>query len=135
MPSGACVIRREGKRGVVFYAKFRDAAGRQVKQRLGRGADGWTETKAQRELGKRLDLVERERWRKPGRLTFADFAQRFRDEYLPGRNLKKSTRIAYDVDLDRHLIPYFGALELAATPSTSTPTSPRRPPPALRRRR
>ncbi len=41
MPSGACVIRRDGKRGAVLYVKYVDAAGRQVKERLGREADGW----------------------------------------------------------------------------------------------
>jgi len=35
MPRGACVIRRQGKRGVVFYVKYVDAAGRQVKERAG----------------------------------------------------------------------------------------------------
>jgi hypothetical protein len=54
-----CVIRREGVRGAVLYAKYRDAEGRQVKRRLGREADGWNETKAQREIGKLLDAVEK----------------------------------------------------------------------------
>lgn len=112
MPSGAAVIKYEGKRGVVWRIKFLDASGRQVMETLDRTVD--TETKAQRELGKRLDRVQRERWRKPDRLTFADFAERFRREYLPGRNLKKSTLVAYDIDLDRHLLPHFGTLELGA---------------------
>lgn len=70
MPSGACVIRREGKRGVVFYVKYRDADGRQVKERLGREVDGWTERKAKAELRHRLSDVERKGWRKPRALTF-----------------------------------------------------------------
>ena len=36
MPNGACVIRRDGKRGAVWSVKYRDADGRQVKDRLGR---------------------------------------------------------------------------------------------------
>jgi integrase len=107
-----CVIRREGVRGAVLYAKYRDADGRQVKRRLGREADGWSETKAQRELGKLLDAVEKG-WRKPERTTFAEFVRRFEDEYLPGRNLKRSTLLAYRIDLANHLVPFLGADELA----------------------
>ena len=36
--------------------------------------------------GKRLDAVERDRWRKPDRETFAALAERFERDYLPGRN-------------------------------------------------
>ena len=107
-PSGACVIRREGKRGAVFYVKFRDAAGVQVKQRLGRETDGWNAKKAERELGKRLDVVERERWRKPDGLTFATFAERFVTDYLPGRNLKHSSVVNYTLDVRRHLTRFLG---------------------------
>jgi hypothetical protein len=60
MPSGACVIRRDGVRGAVFYIKFVDAAGRQVKERLGREADGWNERNARAELEARLTDVRRE---------------------------------------------------------------------------
>jgi hypothetical protein len=37
---GACVLRVEGVRGVVLKIKFTDANGRQVKETLGREADG-----------------------------------------------------------------------------------------------
>lgn len=47
MPSGACVLRYDGERGAVSYVKFVDATGRQVKERLGREADGWTKRKAE----------------------------------------------------------------------------------------
>src|SRR5919205_830517 len=114
MPSGACVVRYEGKRGVVFRIKFADAAGRQVQETLGREADGWTYKKAERALGARLADVDRERWRKPGQETFEAFSQRFEQEYLPGRNLKASTVIDYECTLRLHLRPYFGELELAA---------------------
>lgn len=111
MPSGACVIRRNGKRGAVWYAKYRDSAARQVKERLGREADGWTAQRAERELGKRLAAVEKG-FRKPRRETVAEFAERFRSDYLAGRNLKPSTLVAYDVDLRCHLLPAFGRLEI-----------------------
>jgi Phage integrase, N-terminal SAM-like domain len=57
--------------------------------------------------------VERERWRKPERITLAAFADD-QAEYLPGRNLKPSTVADYGYILDSHLRPYFGHLELAA---------------------
>lgn len=75
MPSGACVIRRDGKRGAVWSVKFVDASGRQVKERLGPEADGWTKRKAERELRHRLADVERNGWRKPRALTFRELCR------------------------------------------------------------
>lgn len=111
MARGAAVIRRPGRRGVTWAIKFRDAEGRQVWETLGREPD-WNEARAQRELGKRLQAVDRERWRKPERITFDDFAERFERDYLPGRNLKPSTQIDYRLTLHRHLRPFFGHLDL-----------------------
>ena len=67
---------------------------------------------AQRELGKRLAAVD-EGFRKPDRVAFRDFAQRFANDYLPGRNLKRSTTENYRYILDRHLLPFFGDRDLA----------------------
>src|SRR4051794_15097566 len=102
MPSGAAVIRYAGKRGVVWYAKYRDASGKQVKERLGRSQDGWTKRKAEVALRARLTDVEREGYRKPERLTVAAFSKRFETEHLPGRNLKRSTLIDYELTIRRH---------------------------------
>jgi integrase len=121
MPRGAAVIRREGKRDATYSLKFTDAAGRQVWERLGLEREGWSRTKAERELGKRLELVERDRWRKPERITFDAFARRFLADYLPGRNLKPSTvsdygsiiGLATDDAPARGLCEFFGAKELA----------------------
>lgn len=113
MPRAAAVVRYEGARGAVWRIKFADAAGRQVMETLGPERDGWNEQRAERELGKRLALVERDRWRKPDPLTFAAFAERFRRDYLPGRGLKTATLCNYRLLLDRHLIPALGDLELA----------------------
>lgn len=112
MPSGACVVEYQGKRGLVFRVKFTDADGRQVQQTLGREADGWTRRKAERELGARLATVEKERWTKPTRETFADFAADWRAVWLPTRNLKRSTLIDYANTLDNHAVPYFGEMVL-----------------------
>jgi integrase len=113
MPSGAAVIRRAGSRRAVWSLKFIDAAGDQVWERLG-PEPAWSRQKAERELGKRLQAVEHERWRKPARTTFGAFAERFERDYLPGRNLKPSTHADYLSILNGRLIPFFGDLELGA---------------------
>jgi hypothetical protein len=42
MPSGAAVIRYDGKRGTVWRIKYRDATGKQVKETIGAERDGVT---------------------------------------------------------------------------------------------
>jgi integrase len=111
MPRGATVVRYQGKRGPVWRIKYRDAAGRQVQETLGPEPE-WTERRAQRELGKRLAAVH-EGFRKPDRTTFAEFAERFVSDYLPGRKLKPSTIENYRYMLDGHLLPYFGREDLS----------------------
>lgn len=113
MPSGACVISYAGKRGVVWYVKFRDADGRQVKERVGRAADGWTRQRAERELGKRLDAVEKG-LRKPTRRTFNDLADEFERITLEAKPRKRSTLIDYRATLNNHLRVWFGREDLAA---------------------
>ena len=90
MPSGACVIEYAGARGIVYRAKFH-IDGRQVQQTLGRARNGWTLLRAERELGKLLDKVERERWRKPTREVLSTLV----DEYLPSRGRRRSTVLGY----------------------------------------
>jgi integrase len=111
MPRGAAVVRYEGKRGPVWRVKYRDAAGKQVLETLG-PEPPWTERLAQRELGKRLAAVD-EGFRKPDRVTFGDFADRFVSDYLPGRKLKPSTIENYRYMLAGHLLPFFGDHALA----------------------
>jgi integrase len=111
MPRGAAVVRYRGKRGAVWRIKYRDAAGKQVLETLG-PEPPWTERKAQRELGKRLAAVD-EGFRKPDRVTFGDFAERFVNDYLPGRKVKPSTVENYGYMLRGHLLPFFGDHALA----------------------
>jgi hypothetical protein len=111
MPRGVSVVRYQGKRGPVWRIKYRDAARRQIQETLG-PEPPWTERKAQRELGKRLAAVE-EGFRKPDRVTFTDFADRFVRDYLPGRNLKPTTAENYGYILRGHLRPFFGDRNLA----------------------
>jgi integrase len=112
VPSGAAVIRYAGKRGVVFYVKFVDAGGRQVKERLGREADGWTERKARAELEARLTDVRREGLRRPRALTFSIFAAEWLATYPDAKGLKRSTRESYETMIERHLKPAFGHFRL-----------------------
>jgi Phage integrase, N-terminal SAM-like domain len=114
VPSGAAVIRYAGKRGVVFYVKFVDAGGRQVKERLGREADGWTERKARAELEARLTDVRREGLRKPQALTFSVFAGEWLSTYPDAKGLKRSTRAGYESIVERHFKPALGHLRLEA---------------------
>jgi len=57
--------------GTVFRLKYRDVSSppKQTMETLGKASDGWTERKANRELAKRLELIEKG-WRKPAPLTF-----------------------------------------------------------------
>src|SRR5262245_40761650 len=112
MPSGAAVIRYQGERGLVLRIKYCDSDGNQVMETLGREADGWTDTKAQRELGKRLDAVEKG-LRKPTRRTFADLADQFEQVTLRAKPRKRTTLIDYRGMLRNHLRPAFETEDLA----------------------
>lgn len=114
MPDGACVIRRDGKRGVVWYIKYRDATGRQIKERLGRGADGWTNRKAAAALRARLTDVAREGYRRPVPMTFGSFASEWLETYPAKKQLKHSTTHGYRTIVRVHLRPVFGSSKLEA---------------------
>jgi hypothetical protein len=111
---GACVLRVEGVRGVVWKIKFSDANGRQVKETLGREADGWTEAKARAELEARLVDVRREGLTKaPGKITFAVVADEWLATYPAKRALKRSTTDGYRSIVDTHLKPNLGHVRVA----------------------
>jgi integrase len=114
MPSGACVIKRSGARGVVWYVKFVDAAGTQVKERVGSAADGWTKRKAEVELRARLTDVKRDGLRKPAVTTFETFAREWLDTYPQANGLKRSTVDGYTTIVEAHLIPALGPAKLDA---------------------
>ena len=113
MPSGACVLRYQSARGVVWRVKYRDADDKQVMETLGREADGWTRRKAERALGAKLDAVERG-MRKPRRRTFADLADEFVAVALSAKPRKKSTLVDYKAAIRNHLRPAFGEDDLGA---------------------
>ena len=118
MPSGAAVIRYEGPRGVTWKIKYLDASDppRQVKETLGPERDRqgrlvWTRQKAERELGKRLDAVDKG-LRKPRRRTFDDLADEFEQVALAAKPRKRTTLIDYRATLRNHLRPELGELDL-----------------------
>jgi integrase len=105
------VWRYEGKRGVVWRIRYRDASGRRILETLGK-EPAWTRKKAETELRRRLVDVERDGYRAPDKQTFADFAERWQNDYLPGRALKLTTTDGYRQTLNRHLLPAFGPVPL-----------------------
>jgi integrase len=108
------VIEYRGRRGTTYRLKYRDIDGRQVMTTLKPRPEGWTRKQAERALGAKLEEVERTRWRKQEKLTFAAFADRFEGEAIPARGLKPTTVEDYAAMIRVHLTPFFGAMELAA---------------------
>jgi integrase len=106
-PKWGRVWRYEGKRGVVWRIRYRDATGRRILETLGREPT-WDRRRAERELRRRMVDVERDGFRKPERILFGDFARSWFRDYLPARNLKATTVRNYRSSLERHLLPYFG---------------------------
>jgi len=113
MPSGACVIPYHGKRGTTWSVKYRDADGRQVKERLGSEAEGWNRRKADRELRHRLADVERKGWRKPRALTFKSYAETWFTEGEKRRRWRPTTVAQYRSVRER-LEEAFGPMPLDA---------------------
>jgi integrase len=106
------VIEYAGKRaGRVFRLKYRDAAGTQVMETLGREDDGWTRKRAERELGVRLAKVE-EGLTRETRETFSEFVADWRERWLPAQRLKSSTAADYGYIIEGHLVPFFGGTSL-----------------------
>jgi integrase len=114
MPSGACTIAHKGKRGIVWYLKFRDAEGRQVKERLGKASEGWNKRKANAALRARLTDVERDAYVKPAPVTFASYADEWLDAYPAAKSLKRSTVSGYKLIINTHLSRALGQLKLEA---------------------
>jgi integrase len=106
------VVRYEGKRGTVYRIKYRDASGKQVQETLGNARDGWSERRANQALTNKLADVDRENFVKPAKTSFEDLARRYLNDYMPGRNLKRTTRESYRQTIEGHLIPFFRDLEL-----------------------
>jgi len=113
MPRGAAVIRYEGARGVVWRVKYADVDGRQVKETVGREADGVTRKHAEAALRERLVKVETRGWRKPAPTTFRDYSETWLDRAETKRGWKPGTVTATRNRLG-HLNNAFGQVAVAA---------------------
>ena len=113
MPSGAAVIRYEGPRGVSWKIKFRDVDGRQVKETVGREADGISRKHAEAALRERLVKVETRGWRKPAPTTFREYAQTWFERAETKRDWKPATVKATRIRL-AHLDNAFGDVAIAS---------------------
>ena len=113
MPRGAAVIPYRGKRGTVWRIKYVDADGKQVMETLGPEREGWTHKKAEAELRERLVRVEKKGYRKPQRITFGQYVDRWFDEGKVRRAWKPQTIWNYRVALGR-LKDTFGPRPLGA---------------------
>src|ERR1700751_2949446 len=121
-PISGHVERREGKRGPVWYAKYRLPAGRQVKRRSGpawttRGRPG--EGFYPRRTAKAwLDdvLAEARRGELPGMVrtgaTFADAVAEYMRWLEQDRGGKPTTLRGYESIMRAHLLPTFGERRL-----------------------
>src|SRR4051794_40116497 len=102
MPSGACVIKYEGVRGVVWKVKYRDADGVQVKETIGRESDGVTRKQAEAVLRDRLVRVEQKGYVKPKALTFSDYARTWFAQSEQSAGWKPNTVGAYRNAIEAH---------------------------------
>jgi site-specific recombinase XerD len=112
MPSGS-VIEYRGKRGLVFRVKYVDASGRQCMETIGSERDGWTRRKVEAELRERLVRVERRGYRRPRRLSFAEYAETWQEEGKTRRRWAARTVIQYRSILKR-LGEFFGPMPLGS---------------------
>src|SRR4051794_13813880 len=95
MPSGACVVRYDGPRGVTWRIKYADADGRQVMETVGRERDGYNRKQAEADLRERLVRVDRKQYRRPRPLTFKAAAKRWRDEVGSRKQWRPTTQAQY----------------------------------------
>lgn len=114
MPSSGFVSPYDGPKGRAWRGviRFHDLDGVERRKKVTLGRVPMTRREAERELGRRLDEIDRGA-NAASRETVAAFAIRFLDVYLPSRNLKRSTEIDYRNTLERHVVPMLGAVDLA----------------------
>ncbi len=125
MARGSVFLYR-GARGDVWYMKFVDADGHQVKKRMGAVRDGWTKTKAEEALGERVVAVRKGEYKTLSRVTLLEFlgdldtadpddgVRPWLADYAGRKGLKHSTLRSYSSLIERHLIPALGHLRLEA---------------------
>src|SRR5437868_2055505 len=111
MPAGSAVIHYDGKRGVVWRIKYRDASGKQVKETVGAERDGITRKKAEAALHDRESDVRRKQYVKPAPFTFESATKLWREQEQVRKDWKSSTLAQYVSVLER-LNDWFGSSKL-----------------------
>jgi integrase len=107
MPRGAAVVEYDGKRGRVYRIKYVDAAGKQIQETVGAERDGVTRKQAAAALQDRLSDVRRRGYRRPERLTFTEWVDRWYAEG-PVRRAWKPTTVAQYKSVTRLFKDHFG---------------------------
>jgi integrase len=110
---GECVLPYDGKRGVVWRIRWRDAGGDLHTETLGREDEGWSRKKAQVVLEERRTDVRREGLLRPATVTFESFARDWLANVHDQRDHRRNTRIAYAGVFENHLIPHLGSMRLS----------------------
>jgi integrase len=117
------VVQMQRKRGPVWYAQYREPSGRQRQKMIGRvwtgrgrPADGYY-TKRMAEDWLRMKMVEDAQRAAAGevigtRVTFADAAAEYIRYATEDRGCKPSTIRGYRSQLNAHLLPAFGSMQL-----------------------
>lgn len=111
MPSGAAVVRYDGKNGTSWRIKYRDSRDLQIMETLGKSPE-WNRRKAEAALRHRLADVEREDYKRPKPVTFGSFAAEWLEGHIEAKGLKRSTAKGYRQLLANHLGPTFGTVKL-----------------------
>jgi integrase len=106
------VIEYRQKNGDTSYRiQFVDADHRQVKETVGKASEGWTRSKAEKELRERISAVEQKGWRKPEPTTFSEYADTWLRENQKPRAWSQGTIRVYRLAVTR-LKDRFGRMKL-----------------------
>jgi integrase len=63
-----------------WRVQFYDASGKQVKETVGKESEGWSRARVEKYLRERIHAVEKQGFKKPKPVTFAEYADRWLDE-------------------------------------------------------
>jgi len=94
------------KRGNAYYIVYR-FGGKQKWERI-----GLSRRNAEKVLVERMNLINKSAYREPKRISFADFAEKWLEDYATVR-VKPSTLVRYKRIIRCDLKPFFGDIELS----------------------
>ncbi|HEY8628662.1 MAG TPA: tyrosine-type recombinase/integrase [Gaiellaceae bacterium] len=112
MKKHAGVYPAKGARDTTFWIRYRDAAGRQVNEKVGAASEGMTARKAAEARMARLVEVKQRGLKRSEPTAFDAFAAEWVATYPTRKGLKDSTAEDYESIIARHLRPEFGSTRL-----------------------